>query len=147
MPFHGLAECMQDEFSLGFYIYELTHRAGGTAGEAPLHEVLSHGFAECMQDSLFEQSPFVSEADDAEGAPPGGGLTSRLAGSAGRAEADAAGGADRAMLVLQLLLGSQQGPAPNLAHLLLGFNVEDGAEGAQGASSPQKALSSVPCNV
>lgn len=73
MPFHGLAECIQDKFSLGFYIYELTHRAGGTAGEVPLHEVLSHGFAECMQDSLFEQSPFVPEADDSEGAPPAGG--------------------------------------------------------------------------
>ena len=36
----------------------------------------------------------------------------------------------RAMLVFQLLLGALAGPTPNFAQLLLGFDVEDGPEGA-----------------
>lgn len=99
-------------------------------GEAPLHEVLTHGFAECMQDSLFEQSPFVPEADDAEGTQP---RAAALGGATGGSSSEPDGaGVDRAMLVLQLLLGAHQGQAPNLAHLLLGLSVEDGSQGALG---------------
>ncbi len=36
----------------------------------------------------------------------------------------------RAMLVFQLLLGALAAPTPNFAQLLLGFDVEDGPEGA-----------------
>ena len=35
----------------------------------------------------------------------------------------------RALLVFQLLLGAVPAPSPNFAHLLLGFDVEDGPEG------------------
>ena len=36
----------------------------------------------------------------------------------------------RALLVFQLLLGALPAPTPNFAQLLLGFDVEDGPEGA-----------------
>lgn len=83
-----------------------------------------------MQDSIFEQSPFVAETD---------GPAHTLSGDAaiikstngGTADGSGGGGAgvDRAMLVLQLLLGTQQGQAPNFTHLLFGFNVQNGPEG------------------
>ena len=82
---------------------------------APL---LVHGFGECMQDSLLDQSPYVPDIDSGEAPPTNGALS-----EAGPTD-------DRSMLVLQLLLGAVQGPAPNFAHFLLGFDVEDGPEGA-----------------
>lgn len=107
------------------------------AGEASTHEELFHGFAECMQDSLFEQSPFVAESDGPDHASSGGAAIPNSADRGTAAPDDSGGrggggggGVDRAMLVLQLLLGAQQGPAPNFTHLLFGFNVQNGPEGA-----------------
>lgn len=50
-----------------------------------------------------------------------------IAGEGRRPEEE--GEDERAALVLQLLLGCLDGQAPNLAHMLLGFDVEDGLEG------------------
>ena len=38
---------------------------------------------------------------------------------------------DRAELILQLLLNGLDGNAPNVGHMLLGFNVEHGSEGTE----------------
>ena len=43
--------------------------------------------------------------------------------------ADTSSADDRAELVLQLLLSGLEGPAPNIGHMLLGFDVEHGPEG------------------
>ena len=50
-----------------------------------------------------------------------------IAGEDGRPDEE--GEDERAPLVLQLLLGSLEGQAPTLAHILLGFDAEDGPEG------------------
>ena len=42
---------------------------------------------------------------------------------------------DRAELVLQLLLAGLDAPAPNVGHMLLGFDVEHGPEGIPRAAS------------
>lgn len=43
--------------------------------------------------------------------------------------AEASSADDRAELVLQLLLSGLEGPAPNIGHMLLGFDAEHGPEG------------------
>ena len=118
-----------------------------------MHEELSHGFAECMQDSLYEQQPFLTESDSLQSSSSGGAAVpaspSRSGGAAAAHEYGGdgnSGGVDRAMLVLQLLLGAQGGPAPNFAHLLLGFNVQDGPEGVQlNPSHKMQASALSPC--
>ena len=94
-----------------------------------------------MQDSLFEQEPYLTESDGPGSSPSGGAAVPASAIRGGAAGYEYGGdsngsGVDRAMLVLQLLLGAVQGPAPNFAHLLLGFNVQDGPEGVQQNPKP-----------
>lgn len=84
------------------------------AGKAPLYLRLRAGFAAILHESLFSHGAFYPmDDDDVEKAAAGGGSTDD----------------ERATLVLQLLLDSLEAPAPNLAHILLGFDVEDGPEG------------------
>ena len=84
-------------------------------GKPPLYLRLRAGFAAVLQESLFSHGAFYStEEDEAE------------ATTSGNATDD-----ERAALVLHLLLDSLEAPAPNLAHILLGFDVEDGPEGVQ----------------
>ena len=82
------------------------------AGQAPLYVFLRAGCAAALQEGLFTSS--------------GGAV---IAAEDGRPEVED-GEDERAALVLQLLLGSLDGQAPTLAHMLLGFDVEDGPEGA-----------------
>lgn len=84
------------------------------SGKPPLYLRLRAGFAAILQESLFSHGAFYSTEDD-------------------EAEATVSGDAtddERAALVLQLLLDSLDAPTPNMAHILLGFDVEDGPEGA-----------------
>ena len=59
------------------------------------------GYAQCLQDSLWVQPAAASESEE-----------------------------DRAGLVLRTLQLAALQPAPNLAHLLLGFDVHAGPQGA-----------------
>ena len=79
------------------------------AGQAPLYLCLRAGCAAALQEGLFSSGAAVSAGED--GRP------------------DEEGKDERAPLVLQLLLGSLDGQAPTLAHMLLGFDAEDGPEG------------------
>jgi len=45
------------------------------------------------------------------------------------ASSDGKGGDKRAQLIVELLLHASQGHLPTFTHMLLGFNIEDGAEG------------------
>jgi len=49
--------------------------------------------------------------------------------TASTSKADTSTADDRAELILQLLLNGLDGHAPNVGHMLLGFNVEHGPEG------------------
>ncbi|KAL4441042.1 hypothetical protein ABPG77_010473 [Micractinium sp. CCAP 211/92] len=85
-------------------------------GNVPAVHRLQDGFAACLQDSLFNLGASVSLEDD------------QAAAAAGDADVEAADEAadPRAELVLQLLLASLEQPAPNLSHLLCGFDFESG---------------------
>ena len=76
------------------------------------HERLRTGFAGCLADGLFAQGPYLPAH---EGPPLG---------------LDGIGDDERAELVLQLLLQTVDMPVPNVAHLLMGFEVHDGEYGA-----------------
>jgi hypothetical protein len=67
-----------------------------------------------LLDGLMGDSTFYTTPEDAAS-------TSKAA--------DASNMDDRAELVLQLLLSGLEGPAPNVGHMLLGFDVERGPEG------------------
>jgi hypothetical protein len=66
------------------------------------------GFAAALDSSLNSPSLPVTEALDFAGK----------------------GGDTRAQLIMELLLHASQGQLPTFTHMLLGFNVEDGPEGA-----------------
>ncbi|KAL4457392.1 hypothetical protein ABPG75_012257 [Micractinium tetrahymenae] len=87
-------------------------------GNVPAVQRLQDGFAACLQDSLFNLGASVSLEDEQATAAAAAG------GADGEAADDAAD--PRAALVLQLLLASLEQPAPNLAHLLCGFDFESG---------------------
>ena len=72
------------------------------------------GFEQCLADALF--------ADPSDITP--GGTSEASGGPSG----DALGG-QRASLALRLLNLTSGQPAPNLAHLLLGFDVSSGPRG------------------
>ena len=67
-----------------------------------------------LLDGLMSDSTFYTTPEDAAS-------TSKAA--------DASSADERAELVLQLLLSGLDGPAPNVGHMLLGFDVEHGPEG------------------
>lgn len=83
------------------------------AGRAPLYLRLRAGFGAVLQESLFSHGVFYPIEEDNGEADTG---------------SDSADD-ERAALVLQLLLDSLDASAPNLAHILLGFNVTDGPIG------------------
>ena len=72
------------------------------------------GFEQCLSDALFQGPQQLQEGS------PGGGL--------GEPSGDPLG-ALRAALALRLLHLASAQPAPNLAHLLLGFDVSSGPRG------------------
>ena len=80
------------------------------AGQPPFYLRLRAGAASALQESLFAHGASFTTAADEE-------------------EAGGSGEDERASLVLQLLLGTLDAPAPNLAHMLLGFDCEQGPEG------------------
>ena len=72
------------------------------------------GFEQCLSDALFQGPQQLQEGS------PGGG--------SGEPSGDPLG-AQRAALALRLLHLASAQPAPNLAHLLLGFDVSSGPKG------------------
>jgi len=80
---------------------------------------LRAGFGAILQESLFSHGAFYPTEEDTGEADTG---------------SDSADD-ERAALVLQLLLDSLDAPTPNLAHVLLGFNVQDGPIGVSHASN------------
>ena len=74
------------------------------------------GYAACLHESLASTGASLMPPEDASGdvGPSGD---------------------ERGDLVLQLLLHTLDQPAPNFAHLLMGYNVEDGVQGMLGAAS------------
>ena len=69
-------------------------------------------------------------------------ITPEDAVSAGKAS-DASATDDRAELLLQLLLSGLDGPAPNVGHMLLGFDVEHGPQGEQACACMLPVLQSL----
>jgi hypothetical protein len=98
------------------------------AGEGPLYLRLRMGFAAVLQESLFSHGAYYPVDPDSDDRNTPG---------------DAVDGDDeRAGLVLQLLLDSLDAPAPNLAHILMGFDVASGPEGEEthvGSHIPQRS--------
>ena len=84
------------------------------AGGVPLYFQLRAGIAGILLDGLTGDSTFYTTPEDAAS-------TSRAA--------EASSADDRAELVLQLLLSGLDGAAPNVGHMLLGFDAEHGPEG------------------
>ena len=78
------------------------------AAPAGAQQRIVQGYEQCLADSLWS-SPAPDAAADGQ---PGS-----------QAE-------DKALLILCLLQLASQQPAPNLAHLLLGFDVSSGPQGA-----------------
>ena len=84
------------------------------AGGVPFYVQLRAGVAGILLDGLMGDSTFYTTPEDAAS-------TSKAA--------DVSSADERAELVLQLLLSGLDGPAPNVGHMLLGFDVEHGPEG------------------
>ena len=93
-----------------------THCAGGH----PFYLQLRTGVAGILLDGLTGDSIFYT--------------TPKEAASTGKAS-EVSAEDDRAELVLQLLLAGLDAPAPNVGHMLLGFDVEHGPEGIPRAAS------------
>ena len=93
-----------------------THCAGGQ----PFYLQLRAGVAGILLDGLTGDSIFYTTPEEAA--------------STGKASAVGAED-DRAELVLQLLLAGLDAPAPNVGHMLLGFDVEHGPEGVDCCTS------------
>ena len=87
-----------------------------TAGGVPLYVQLRTGVAGILLDGFTGDSTFYTTPEDAAS-------TSKAV--------ETSSTDDRAELVLQLLLSGLEGPAPNVGHMLLGFDVEHGPEGEQ----------------
>ena len=84
------------------------------AGGVPLYVQLRAGVAGILLDGFTGDSTFYTTPEDAAS-------TSKAT--------ETSSTDDRAELVLQLLLSGLEGPAPNVGHMLLGFDVEHGPEG------------------
>lgn len=101
-------------------------------GAVPAVQRLQDGFAACLQASLFSlgSSVVLDGEEDAAAA-------AAAEGDGG----DGDGGDPRAALVLRLLLASLDQPAPNLAHLLCGFDFDAGERsgGCEMESSAEQA--------
>ena len=84
------------------------------AGGILLYLHVRTGVAGILLDGLTGDSAFYTTLEDAAS-------TSKAV--------EASSTDNRAELVLQLLLSGLEGPAPNIGHMLLGFDVEHGPEG------------------
>eukprot|EP00884_Botryococcus_braunii_P018275 jgi/Botrbrau1/5130/Bobra.0172s0002.1 len=98
-----------------------------SSGQVPSYLEISAGFGICLWESLFTQTTFVPLLDEEEEE---------------NWEGEEEGEDIRGNLILQLLLQCCDYPAPNLTHMLLGFNVLEGPHGVAATELDARAPTS-----